>query len=79
MRLRIYEAGLRRLLLRTHIVFRMRDVHDPFIEPVHNVVETFDPMPWLSRTRELVSLARKHNHGGWAFQELERAEQLFST
>jgi hypothetical protein len=46
---RILRRWFRRLLLRMHIVFRMWDVHDPFIEPVHNVVETFDPMPWLSR------------------------------
>jgi hypothetical protein len=76
---RILLRRFRNLLFRTHIVFRMLNAHDPFVEPRHNVVETFDAMPWLSRTRELVGLARKDNHRGWASQKLERAEQLFAA
>jgi hypothetical protein len=76
---RILLRRFRNLLFRTHIVFRMRKAHDPFVEPGHNVVEAFDAMPWLSRTRELVGLARKDNHGGWPFQKLERAEELFTA
>jgi hypothetical protein len=57
----------------------MWNAHDPFIEPAYNILQTFDAMPRLSRTRELVSLARKDNHCGRALQKLERAKQLFAA
>ncbi len=52
----------------------MRYAHDPFIEPTHDVIKTFDAMPGLSGTRKFVSLAWEDNHGVWAFQKFEGAE-----
>ena len=46
----ILWRGLRHLLFGTHIVFRMRNAHQPFIEPAHDVVKTLDAMPWLPGT-----------------------------
>ena len=57
----------------------MRNSHEPFIEPAHDVLKTLYAMPWLAGTGELMSLAWKDNHGGWPFQKLERAEQLFTA
>ena len=57
----------------------MRHAHHPFIEPTHDVVETFDTMPGLSRAREFVRLPGKNNHGGGTIQILEGTEQLFAA
>jgi hypothetical protein len=35
--------------LRVHVIFRMRNVHQPFVEPSDNVLKTLDAMPRLTR------------------------------
>src|ERR1700675_3055744 len=63
-------------LFRPHFIFRMRYAHQPFIEPSHNIVEPLNPMPRLTRARQLVRLTRKNYHGSGTLQKLESAEQL---
>src|SRR5882762_5109825 len=57
----------------------MWHAHQPFIEPSHNIVETLNPMPRLTRARQFMRLARKNYHGSRTLQKLERAEQLLSA
>src|ERR1700694_996474 len=71
--------GFRSRLFRPHFIFRMWHAHQPFIEPSHNIVEPLDPMPRLTRARQLVRLTRKHDHSSRTLQKLKRAEQLLSA
>src|SRR4029077_879831 len=69
-------SRFRSRLLRPYFIFRMGHAHQPFIEPSHNIVEPLNPMPRLTRARQLVRLTRKNDHGSRTLQKLERAEQL---
>ena len=44
----ILRRRFRDVLFRTHIVFRIRNAHKPFIKPAHDVIEALDAMPRLS-------------------------------
>jgi hypothetical protein len=43
-------------------VFRFRHAHQPMIEPAHNVLQSLDPMPWLTGARELVGFVWEPHH-----------------
>src|SRR5438045_6117086 len=50
-----------------------------FVEPAHDVPQSFDAMPRLPRPRELVGLVGESHHHGLAVQILARAEPLLAT
>src|SRR5215203_6099537 len=49
------------------------------VEPSDDVLETFDPMPWLARPREFVALTRETNHGRLTLQILQCTKQIFAS
>src|SRR4029077_4039465 len=55
---------------RRDFVFRFRDAHQPMIEPAHNVLQSLDPMPWLTRAREFVGFVGESHHHRWNLSEL---------
>src|SRR5262244_4649456 len=65
--------------LTVYFIFRLRDAHQPMIEPADDVLQSLNAMPRLTRTRKLMSLVREAHHHGWNLSVLERAEHLFAA
>src|SRR5688572_15436533 len=69
-------SGARRF---TDLVLRFRYAHDPLIKPADDVLQTLDPVPRLTRTREFVRLIRKTNHHRRYPPILQRAKHRFAA
>src|SRR5205823_11612212 len=60
----------RHFLFQSNFVFRFGNSHQPMVEPANNVLEPFDPVPRLSRTRKLVRFVRESHHHCGNFEKL---------
>src|SRR6267142_14523 len=67
------------LLLLRHLILRLHHSHQPLVKPANDVLQAFDAMPGLSRTRQLVRLVGKPHHYRRYLSILERAKHLFTT
>src|ERR1041384_2746272 len=81
----LWRFLLRRVALERHfgfrcdLVFGFRRAEQPVVEPAENVLQSLNPVPWLSGARELVRFVRENHHRRRDLAELERAKHLFAA